>query len=183
VAQLQRNRDVGGFPDLVGIAKDELAGLDRLFIASMASRTASFDMRIVQSILEAEWIASFRQLAERHAAAATLTNSRSKMMEVAASINPSVSASSDCTRPCGIGRRAVRVIIASMSASYHMFRTPAEPAPAAMQRMARNPIVGWDGIGRAQESHHGRKHDERHHTWFHQRDIVADSNKAGSSAC
>ena len=46
------------------------------------------------------------------------------------------------TRPAGIGRLAVRLMTASMSASYHMLRAPEPPAPIAMQRMAMTPTTG-----------------------------------------
>jgi hypothetical protein len=44
--------------------------------------------------------------------------------------------------PRGIGRISVRDISASMSASYHMFRTPAPPAPVAIARIAKEPSRG-----------------------------------------
>ncbi len=53
---------------------------------------------------------------------------------------------------CNAARRdgvlaAVRVMMASMSVSYHMFRAPEAPAPTAMQRMAIRPMTGlmWSG--------------------------------------
>ncbi len=49
---------------------------------------------------------------------------------------PKASASPRVTRPAGIGRCWVRVITASMSASYHMFSAPAAPAPTAMHSSA-----------------------------------------------
>ena len=60
---------------------------------------------------------------------------------------PKASASPGCTRPAGIGRPAVRVITASMSASYHMLSAPAAPAPTAMQSSAKNASTGcrWPG--------------------------------------
>ena len=60
---------------------------------------------------------------------------------------PKPSASPGAMRPNGIGRPAVRVISASMSASYHMFSAPAAPAPAAMQTSAANPITGCTCTG------------------------------------
>src|SRR5262249_7158456 len=65
-AQHLGDRDLGGLALLVGITQDELAGLDWRFSAGIR-RPASFDMRVVQPILEAEWVASFRKLAELHA--------------------------------------------------------------------------------------------------------------------
>ena len=67
--------------------------------------------------------------------------------EPTASVTPKPSASPGVTRPAGIGRVAVRVITASMSASYHMLSAPAAPAPTAMQRIAVKPSTGcrWPG--------------------------------------
>ena len=45
---------------------------------------------------------------------------------------PSASASSDWTRPDGIGRSLVRFMTASISRSYHWLIAPDAPAPAAM---------------------------------------------------
>ena len=56
---------------------------------------------------------------------------------------PKPSASPGAMRPRGIGRPAVRVITASMSASYHMLSAPAAPAPTAMHSSAVKPITGW----------------------------------------
>src|SRR5215468_8628609 len=60
--------------------------------------------------------------------------------------NPNASASDRETDPRGIGRPAVRLISASMSASYHMLSTPAEPPPTAIARIAISPR---NGSGRA----------------------------------
>ena len=49
---------------------------------------------------------------------------------------PSARASAPCTRPAGTGRERVRAILASMSASYHMFSAPEAPAPMAMHSTA-----------------------------------------------
>src|SRR5580704_7951409 len=57
-------------------------------------------------------------------------------------MSPNESASVREILPSGIGLLAVRVITASMSASYHMLRTPAAPAPMAMARIAMNPTPG-----------------------------------------
>src|SRR5262249_15905094 len=57
--QVHGNRGVRGLPELVGIAENELAGLDRRVTAGMCW-AASLDMRIVQSVLEAEWVAPVR---------------------------------------------------------------------------------------------------------------------------
>jgi hypothetical protein len=40
----------------------------------------------------------------------------------------------------------VRRILASMSASYHMFSAPEAPAPTAMQNTATAPSNGWIGV-------------------------------------
>src|SRR6266576_3202364 len=53
---------------------------------------------------------------------------------------PNANASERETRPRGSGRPAVRVIAASRSASYHMLRAPAPPAPAAMHNSAMQPV-------------------------------------------
>ena len=50
--------------------------------------------------------------------------------------SPRTSALNRETLPRGIGRIAVRLMIASMSASYHMLSTPAAAAPAAMATTA-----------------------------------------------
>src|SRR6516165_4175822 len=56
--------------------------------------------------------------------------------------SPNANASRRETAPRGIGRPAVRVITASISASYHIFSAPAAPAPAAMAAMATAPSSG-----------------------------------------
>src|SRR5262245_52980724 len=60
---------------------------------------------------------------------------------------PNASASRRVTAPRGIGRLAVRVITASISASYHMLSTPAAPAPAAIARIAMKPKNGLRRLG------------------------------------
>src|SRR5262249_10196008 len=65
--QFLGNRSLRRLALFVRIAHDELAGFDRCFIADLSSWAASFNDGIVQSILEAEGIASFRQCAELHA--------------------------------------------------------------------------------------------------------------------
>ena len=81
------------------------------------------------------------------AAASQLTSRPSTTTEPTASVMPKPSASPGAMRPAGIGRRAVRVITASMSASYHMLSAPAAPAPTAMQSSAVKPSTGcrWPG--------------------------------------
>eukprot|EP00581_Thalassiosira_minuscula_P039420 CAMPEP_0184472994 /NCGR_PEP_ID=MMETSP0740-20130409/118411_1 /TAXON_ID=385413 /ORGANISM="Thalassiosira miniscula, Strain CCMP1093" /LENGTH=90 /DNA_ID=CAMNT_0026849797 /DNA_START=89 /DNA_END=361 /DNA_ORIENTATION=- len=49
---------------------------------------------------------------------------------------PSVKASSFGTAPDGIGRVEVRVITASISASYHILIAPAAPDPSATAKIA-----------------------------------------------
>src|SRR3954451_11253795 len=60
---------------------------------------------------------------------------------------PKTSASNREILPRGIGRIAVRVMIASISASYHMLSTPAAPAPAAMARTAARVVSGSSRTG------------------------------------
>ena len=56
---------------------------------------------------------------------------------------PKASASSGRMRPSGIGRLAVRVIRASMSASHHMLRQPEAPAPTAIISSEIAAITGF----------------------------------------
>ena len=56
---------------------------------------------------------------------------------------PKASASSGRMRPSGIGRLAVRVISASISASHHMLRQPEAPAPTAIIRREIAAITGF----------------------------------------
>jgi hypothetical protein len=65
------------------------------------------------------------------------------MTELADRTRPKANASPGWTRPAGTGRLAVRCMMASMSASYHMFRAPDAPAPTAMHSSATAPIHGW----------------------------------------
>jgi hypothetical protein len=58
--------------------------------------------------------------------------------ESSAKTTPNAKAPSAETRPEGMGRLAVRVMIASISRSYHMLMAPAAPAPTAMHKMAIN---------------------------------------------
>ena len=76
------------------------------------------------------------------AAASEFTKSPSVTTENTASVRPKPAASPGVTRPCGIGRPAVRVMRASTSASYHMLSAPAAPAPTAMHNSAVKPITG-----------------------------------------
>ncbi len=77
------------------------------------------------------------------AADSTFTSSPSTTTENTDSVRPKASASPGCTCPLGTGRRAVRAIRASTSASYHMFSAPEAPAPTAMQSSAVKPVSGW----------------------------------------
>src|ERR1700761_3033380 len=61
--------------------------------------------------------------------------------------SPNANASPREILPRGIGRRAVRVITASMSASYHMFSAPAAPAPTEIARIAINVTIGSIATG------------------------------------
>src|ERR1700754_1054494 len=61
--------------------------------------------------------------------------------------SPRTSAPNRETLPRGIGRIAVRLMIASISASYHMLSTPAAPAPAAMARTAASVVSGSSRTG------------------------------------
>ena len=76
------------------------------------------------------------------AAAVQLTSSASTATEKPPSVTPKPAASPGVTRRDGIGREAVRVMTASMSASYHILRAPAAPAPIAMQSSAVKPMTG-----------------------------------------
>src|SRR6516165_9050684 len=60
---------------------------------------------------------------------------------------PNANASRRETAPRGIGRLAVRVITASISASYHILSTPAAPAPAAMAAIETAPRGGSRRLG------------------------------------
>src|ERR1700742_4999484 len=60
---------------------------------------------------------------------------------------PKTSASNREILPRGIGRIAVRVMTASISASYHMLSTPAAPAPAAIARTAARALSGSSRTG------------------------------------
>src|SRR5258707_11870312 len=55
---------------------------------------------------------------------------------------PKTSASNREIFPRGIGRIAVRLMTASISASYQMLTTPGAPAPAAMGRTAAKVVSG-----------------------------------------
>src|SRR6266702_5419457 len=82
-----------------------------------------------------------------NAAAAKFDTMASAAMEHIASDIPNISASRPDKRPLGIGRVAVRLITASMSASYHILRAPAAPAPAAMQRRTAQSVSGSNFLG------------------------------------
>src|SRR5687768_2355907 len=64
------------------------------------------------------------------------------MTENSDSTTPSARASAPWTLPEGTGRPRVRRILASMSASYHMFREAEAPAPTAMQSTATAARIG-----------------------------------------
>ena len=100
---------------------------------------------------------------------------------------PKASASPGAMRPRGIGRFDVRVITASMSASYHMLSAPAAPAPTAMHSSAVKAITGMHMPGRDHEADQRREDDKRHDPRLHQRHIVADARdarlEAGRARC
>ena len=102
--------------------------------------------------------------------------------EPTASVIPNAKASPGRMRPAGTGRAAVRVITASMSASYHMLSAPAAPAPTAMHEERREPDHRMEMAGRDHEADERREHDERHHARLHQREIVADARDARLAA-
>src|ERR1700704_903090 len=79
---------------------------------------------------------------ESSAAACTPAAMPRTAMAPQARTSPNASASPREIVPRGIGRSAVRVITASMSASYHILSTPEAPAPAALARIAANPSSG-----------------------------------------
>ena len=83
------------------------------------------------------------------AAASQFTNTPSVMTERADRTRPKLSASPAETRPDGTGRVAVRVITASMSASYHMLSAPEAPAPTAIAAMAISAMNGLSVAGAA----------------------------------
>ena len=70
------------------------------------------------------------------AAANTLTWIARPATDTTESRIPMASASSGGTTPRGMGRIAVRAILASMSASHHMLSAPHAPAPAAIAESA-----------------------------------------------
>jgi hypothetical protein len=60
--------------------------------------------------------------------------------------SPKTSALNRETLPRGMGRIAVRLMIASISASYHMLSTPAAPVPTAIARTAARVVSGSSRI-------------------------------------
>ena len=60
---------------------------------------------------------------------------------------PIASASSGGTTPRGIGRIAVRAILASMSASHHIFSAPQAPAPPAIAESVARSLIQSIGAG------------------------------------
>ncbi len=63
------------------------------------------------------------------------------------SVKPKASASCPVILPVGMGRRQVRCITASISASYHMLSAPEAPAPTAMASSEAKPTTGLTGWG------------------------------------
>src|SRR5690606_39363856 len=70
-------------------------------------------------------------------------------LPISESTSPKARASPGETRPDGTGRLAVRLITASMSASYHMLSEPEAPAPTAIARMAMRASRGLMSAGAA----------------------------------
>ena len=60
---------------------------------------------------------------------------------------PKPKASPPLIRPDGTGRPAVRRILASISASHHMFSAPEAPPPKAMNKIAAKPTTGCTPMG------------------------------------
>jgi hypothetical protein len=81
------------------------------------------------------------------APATQLTRMPSVITAKKASVRPNVIASGGVMRPRGIGRLAVRVILASMSPSSAMFSAPEAPAPTAMQSSEVKASTGWKWPG------------------------------------
>src|SRR5271166_7133823 len=81
------------------------------------------------------------------AADSPLTLTASAATDTIASRRPIASASSGGTTPLGMGRIAVRAILASMSASHHMLSAPQAPAPAAMADIALTNFSQSNGAG------------------------------------
>ena len=61
--------------------------------------------------------------------------------------NPKDKAALLSTRPDGTGRSCVRLITASISASYHIFSAPEAPAPSAIKITAVAAITGCIALG------------------------------------
>ncbi len=80
-------------------------------------------------------------------AASQLATTPSVNTDMADSVRPKPSASFGRMRPDGIGRVRVRVITASMSASYHMFSAPDAPAPTAMASSDAKAMTGCTPLG------------------------------------
>jgi hypothetical protein len=78
-----------------------------------------------------------------------LTSTPSVITDRADRISPKTSASAGRTRPDGMGRAEVRVITASISASYHMLSAPAAPAPTAIASTAMMDTNGLSEAGAA----------------------------------
>ncbi len=83
------------------------------------------------------------------AADCQLAKSASITTEKPESASPIASASSEVTRPDGIGRFVVRFIVRSMSRSHHMLSAPEAPAPTAMQTSAAKASTGCGTDGAA----------------------------------
>ena len=108
------------------------------------------------------------------APAIQLTRMPSVITEKNASVMPNASASGRVMRPRGIGRLAVRDIMASMSPSYAMLSAPEAPAPTAMQSSEVNASTGWKWPGRDRQADQRGEDHQRHHPRLQQRDVIAD---------
>ena len=84
-----------------------------------------------------------------HAAACQLAASPNIRTERPDNATPSPNAASDDVRPDGMGRDFVRRIIASISASHHIFKEPDAPPPMAMNKIAQKASTGCKLTGAA----------------------------------
>ena len=79
--------------------------------------------------------------------ASRLTSIPSAATDTIASSTPIASASRAGTAPRGIGRIAVRAMLASMSASHHILSAPHAPAPAAIADSVAMNLIQSTGPG------------------------------------
>src|SRR5579863_5320156 len=81
------------------------------------------------------------------AADSALTLSASAATDTTDSRTPIASASSGGTTPRGMGRIAVRDILASISASHHILSAPQAPAPVAIDEIVARNLSQSNGAG------------------------------------